>query len=255
MLRLQPARHLLKGTLVNTIHRTTLRTVLAAGATAGLLAVGAAAASAHVGVTPEDNAAGSNSVLTFSFAHGCEGSPTTEIIITLPEQLIDATPVVHPAWDVEKVTETFDTPQTLESGATVTERVSQIVYLAKEPVADGLRDNLQLQVLLPETPGETLAFPTRQVCEEGETDWAEISAEGQDPHELEAPAPSFVIGEAAADGHGGHDGGASEDDEGTEASDDDGADASQVAGWTGLGAGVLGLAAGATALARTRKKG
>ena len=261
MLWLQPAQRLLKGTLVKTIHRTTLRTVFAAGATAGLLAVGAGAASAHVNVTPEDNAAGGSSVLTFSFAHGCEGSPTSKIAISLPDQLVDATPTVHPGWDVEKVSETLDAPKTLASGATVTERVSQIVYTAKEPVADGLRDTLQLQVLLPESAGETLAFPVLQTCEKGETNWAEVPAQGQDPHDLKSPAPSFVIGEASTESHGGHDGGASDgaqaaDASGTEASDAGGSGtAAAVAGWAGLGAGLLGLAAGVTALARTRKKG
>jgi uncharacterized protein YcnI len=262
VLRPQPAQRLLKGTLVKTIQRTTLRTVLAAGATAGLLAAGAGAASAHVHVTPEENAAGSSSVLTFAFAHGCEGSPTTKIAISLPDQLVDATPTVHPGWDVEKASETFDAPKTLDSGATVTERVSQVVYTAKEPVADGLRDTLQLQVLLPESAGETLAFPVLQTCEKGETNWAEIPAEGQDPHDLESPAPSFVIGEASTDNHGGHDGGASHAAEttsaaghGAESTEAPGTGAAAVAGWTGLGAGVLGLAAGVTALARTRKKG
>ncbi|TJY67351.1 DUF1775 domain-containing protein [Arthrobacter sp. CAU 1506] len=247
----------MKGTLVKTINRITVRTALAAGATAGLLAVGAGAASAHVHVTPEDNAAGGSSVLTFAFAHGCEGSPTTKIGISLPEQLVDATPTVHPGWDVEKVSETLDTPKTLASGATVTERVSQVVFTAKEPVADGLRDTLQLQVLLPETAGETLAFPVLQTCEKGETNWAELPAEGQDPHDLESPAPSFVIGEAAADGHGEHDGGASAGAEATGApgAEGSGISAAAIAGWTGLGAGVLGLAAGVTALARTRQKG
>src|SRR6185312_13732744 len=153
-------------------------------------------------------------------------------------------------WDVEKVSETLDAPKTLASGATVTERVSQIVYTAKEPVADGLRDTLQLQVLLPESAGETLVFPVLQTCEKGETNWAEIPAEGQDPHDLESPAPSFVIGEASTESHGGHDGGASDgaqaaDASGTEASDTGAAGTgAAVAGWTGLGAGILGLAAG-----------
>ena len=173
---------------MKTIHRTSLRAVLAAGATAGLLAAGAGAASAHVHVTPEDNAAGGSSVLTFAFAHGCEGSPTSKIAISLPDQLVDATPTVHPGWDVEKVSETLDTPKTLDSGATVTERVSQIVYTAKEPVADGLRDTLQLQVLLPESAGETLAFPVLQTCGEGRDQLGRIPARAR-TRMTEVPGP------------------------------------------------------------------
>ncbi|EMY32230.1 nuclear export factor GLE1 family protein, partial [Arthrobacter crystallopoietes BAB-32] len=182
--------------------RFALRSSLAAAAALGLAGLGAGAASAHVHVNPDSTAAGSSSVLSFDFAHGCGTSPTTEIAITLPDQLDDATPTAHPGWTVEKVTEKLDEPKKAEGGATVTERVSQIVYTAKEPVADGVRDVLQLQVKLPDAAGETLAFPVLQTCEEGWTDWAQVAEEGQDAHSLESPAPTMTLTAAQADGHG-----------------------------------------------------
>ncbi|QTG82237.1 YcnI family copper-binding membrane protein [Arthrobacter crystallopoietes] len=235
----------------------TLRTGLAAAATIGLLGFGAAAASAHVHVTPDSTAAGSSSLLTFDFSHGCEAAPTTEIAISLPEQIDDATPTAHPGWDVEKVEETLETPKKLENGTTITKRVSQIVYTAKEPLADGVRDALQIQVQLPAAEGETLAFPVLQTCTEGSTDWAQVAEAGQDSHDLESPAPSFAVtaAEAAGHGHGTAEGAADTEQvsntsaAGARGTNDGGA---ATAGWVGLVAGLLGLLAGAAALVRTR---
>ena len=43
---------------------------------------------------------------------------------------------------------------------------------------------------LPEdSAGQVLAFPVVQTCAKGETAWVDLAAEGQDPEELEAPAP------------------------------------------------------------------
>lgn len=233
----------------------TLRTGLAAAATIGLLGVGAAAASAHVHVTPDSTAAGASSLLTFDFSHGCESAPTTEIAISLPEQIDDATPTAHPGWDVEKVEETLETPKKLENGTTITKRVSEIVYTAKEPLADGVRDAFHIQVQLPAAEGETLAFPVLQTCTEGSTNWAQIAEAGQDSHDLESPAPSFAVTAAEATGHGTAEGSADTEQAsstsaaGTGGNNDGGAG---TAGWVGLGAGLLGLLAGGAALVRTR---
>jgi periplasmic copper chaperone A len=238
--------------------RFAIRSSLAAAATIGLVGLGAGAASAHVHVNPDSTAAGSSSVLSFDFAHGCEGSPTTKVAITLPEQLDDATPTANPGWTVEKVTEKLDAPKKVEGGASITERVSQIVYTAKEPLADGVRDVLPVKVQLPNAEGETLAFPVRQTCEKGAIDWAQIAEAGQDGHNLESPAPTFTLTAAQAEGHGhapAEPAAAKGTTTGTEAaasSSPAGDGGVGTAGWVGLGAGLLGLAAGGTALARTR---
>lgn len=247
--------------------RRTLNASLALGATAGLMTLGLGSAAAHVHVSPNETAAGASSDLTFDFSHGCDGSPTTQVAITLPDQLNDATPNAHPGWDVQKVEEDLAEPRTLPDGATITKRVSQIVYTAKTPVADGIKDSLTISVTVPEAEGETLAFPVLQTCEQGSTDWAQVPAEGQDSHELEAPAPSFTVtaASAAGDGHGSADEhgtsgdaanaepASAEDTANVEAASQNTGSASDTAGWIGLGAGLLGLAAGGTALARTRR--
>lgn len=235
-------------------------------ATAIALSV-AGPASAHVTATPSVANAGAYTVLTFSNGHGCDGSPTTAVEIQIPESVLSVTPTRNPLYNVKKSMAQLEEPVTDAHGNEVTERVASIVYTAKTPLPDGQRDTFELSFQIPDAEGETLTFPTIQSCEQGENAWVEVPAEGQDADELESPAPSFEILPASesGDGHGHSDAAAEESEEeaGVESTDAD-ADTTEATasedsgsgalGWAGLGAGLLGLAAGGTALARTRTK-
>lgn len=251
---------------MNSSTRRTLRTAAAGTATAALMAVGLGAASAHVHVTPDSTAAGSSSLLTFAISHGCDVSSTTQMTFTLPDELHDATPTAKAGWTVETVTEQLDEPKELETGTEIVERVSKITYTAETPLPDGVRDTFMIGVDLPQTTGEPLAFPVLQTCEAGETDWSQVPKAGEDAHALEAPAPMVQV--TAPDAPGGH-GGAATPEPSTAASPEaaptadaqsegvraaEPQDNNDLLGWAGLTAGLLGLAAGIAALARTRRK-
>ncbi len=215
----------------------------AAGIAGGALLVLAAplAAQAHVTVTPSGTAAGSHTVLTFAFSHGCEGSPTTALTFDIPESIDSVSPTLHPNWTIEKVADG--------------DRTAQVVYSAITPVEDGYRDTIELSVRLPEdAAGDTLAFPVLQSCAEGETDWNELAEEGGD--EPESPAPTVVVTDASDDGHGttaaGNDQGAAHGDTASDAaaaSSDD-----LVARVLGVGGLVVGAAGVVLALAARRPK-
>ena len=143
-------------------------------------------------------------------------------------------------------------------GNEVTERTSSIVYTAETPLPDGQRDTFELSFQVPDAEGEVLSFPTIQTCEKGETAWTEVPADGQDEDELESPAPSFTILPASGEGHHGEEAAEAAADEAddadapAEAAEPTTDDGSSALGWAGLVAGLLGLAAGGLALARTR---
>jgi uncharacterized protein YcnI len=144
-------------------------------------------AHAHVSVTPSSTAAGSSSVLTFAFSHGCDGSPTTALTFDIPESIAGVSPTMHPGWTIEKIADG--------------DRTAQVVYTAVTPVEDGFRDTVELSVRLPEdAAGETLAFPVLQTCAAGETNWSEVAEEGD--AEPESPAPTILVTEATGDDHG-----------------------------------------------------
>ncbi|RLV57186.1 DUF1775 domain-containing protein [Aeromicrobium phragmitis] len=227
------------------MHTLRSRAALVGGTTLALLIAGAGAASAHVTVTPSTTAAGSYSVLTFAFGHGCGESPTTQVAIDIPDEIVTVTPTINPNWDVEKVMETLDEPVDDGHGGQYTERVDQVVYTAKSPVPDGLRDTLALSLQLPGEDGDKLVFPVIQSCEEGENAWIQTYEDGEP--EPDSPAPFIELTASEGDGHGGE----SADDAAADPEDD--SDASGVAGWIGVVLGALGLAAGGTALVRTRR--
>ena len=109
---------------------------------------------------------------------------------------------------------------------------------------------------MPDAAGETLAFPTLQTCEKGETGWVEVPAEGQDPEELEYPAPAFEVTEAVRGGRsrcGGVLGRGASAAAPAEETQEASTEGSGMLGWAGLVLGALGLLAGGTALARSRK--
>jgi uncharacterized protein YcnI len=220
-------------------------------------------ASAHVTVTPSTTAAGAYTVLTVSVPHGCDGSPTTKVAVQIPESIVSVTPTRNPFYDVDKVMEKLDQPIEGEGGQ-ITERVAQVVYTAKTPLPDGQRDAFELSLQIPEdAAGQTLTFPSIQTCEQGETAWTEVPAAGQSEEELEHPAPAFEVTEATGAGDHGVDPGSDAagavedhaDDESPSTSavvsttDDD---SSNTLGILGLVAGLLGLALGGIAVARTR---
>jgi periplasmic copper chaperone A len=240
---------------------TTLARLGALPAAGAVVLLSAAPASAHVSISPSDGTAGAYSVLTASVPHGCDGSPTTRVAMQIPEQILSVTPTRHPFYDVRRVMEKLDEPVTDAHGNEVTERVGQIVYTANDPLPEGQRDAFELSLQLPDTPGETLVFPTVQTCEQGETAWVEVGEEGSD-EELEAPAPTVTVLPAEeGDGHGSSD--ATADEASAEAEDREstdvitttssGEDASALS-VAALVAGLLGLAAGVGALVMARRR-
>lgn len=245
-----------------------------AALTLGALAL-AAPASAHVSASVTDSSAGAYTIATFSVPHGCDGSPTTKIEIQVPESVLAVTPTRNPYYEVRTTTAQLDEPVTDGHGNEVTERIASVVYTADTPLPDGQRDTFELSFQVPDAEGETLVWPTIQTCEKGQTGWTQVAAEGQDEEELDSPAPAFEITAASASGDG-HSHGAEEsshdeaaddaDAEPAAATADADADADEMSsqadassdggsaalGWAGLVAGLLGLAVGGLALARTR---
>ncbi|WP_404475610.1 YcnI family protein [Microbacterium aerolatum] len=205
----------------------THRGALVAALAAGLVLAAPAAAQAHVGVSPDVIASEGSAVLAFSFTHGCENSPTTALRITMPDGLTSVSPTIDAAWDVAV--------ERADNGL-----VSAVTYTATTPIPHDLRGEVTMAVRLGEDAPETLAFPVEQQCETGVNEWVEIAEEGEDPHDLDSPAPVVTVGDAAdvaSETHGTH---ASE----TEAA----APAADPAPAIGIALGSAGLLAGVVAL-------
>ena len=219
-------------------------------AAAGIIALTATAASAHVSITPEEGEAGAFTVLTASVPHGCDGSPTTKVAIAMPEQVLAVTPTRNSSWDVEKKMEKLAEPVQDSHGNEVTERVAQVVYTARSPLPEGYRDAFELSLQLPDAAGETLVFPVIQTCAKGETAWTETASDGN-TEELEAPAPTVDLLPAGDEG-----GQATSTADQSQAPQSEPAEAgeSNALGIAALVAGLLGLLAGVGALVQVRRR-
>ncbi len=191
-------------TAKKTAHARAAYATTAISAAFALALAGPLPASAHVTVEPTSTAAGSYTVLTFSTSHGCDASPTTAIAIDIPEQISSVAPTVNPGWEISTVAADEGTAESEDHGEAAHARTSQVVYTAKQPLPDGLRDTFSLSLRLPDdAAGSTLAFPVVQTCEVGETRWDEIATDGEAEPEHPAPAVTVTAATGASHGHGG----------------------------------------------------
>jgi periplasmic copper chaperone A len=231
--------------------RRTLKTAAAATMTAGLLAVGAAAASAHVHVDPDDTTAGGYTHLTFNVPNESPTAKTAQLSVTLPTDTPLTSVSVKPVegWKAEITTSALPQPVTV-AGATITKAPSSVVWTADvaHQIGQNEYQSFSLSVgVLPEV-GTTVTLPTTQTYTDGtEVKWDEKTVEGRG--EPEHPAPSFVTTAGDAEHTAGS---ASASAQATPAPAANQSAAGDTAGWFGLSAGLLGLAAGVTALVRTR---
>jgi uncharacterized protein YcnI len=238
-----------------------LKTTGVAAATGVLTMALAGTAGAHITANPGEAPSDGYANVSFSVGHGCEESPTTQVRIQIPPSVPSVTPGVHPLWNVS--TKEGKKDKVALHGETITRGVSEVTYTAKQPLPPDRLDLLTLSLKFPAgKEGESVYFPTIQRCEKGQTRWIQIPAEGENPDELEEPAPAVVL--TAAEGHGGGAAGAEEQGGGSAAqpvsnvqaasvsSDDDGAPM-----WlaiTGLVVGAIGLVAGIGGLMAGRRR-
>jgi uncharacterized protein YcnI len=224
-----------------------MKRTLTALAAAALVVLIAAPALAHVTVSPGAAPADSFATLTFQVPHGCEGSSTTSLAIQIPAGVVSVKPQPKPGWEITIEEGTLPEPVDY-FGETITEGVLSVTWTGG-PLEDRFMDLFGLSVKLPAGEGETLYFPAVQTCEEGETAWIQIPAEGQTEDELEEPAPALVLTAGGGDGSEGEEGDGMTSGEGAD-------DASTVPMATAaLVAGGLGLISGGAALVMARRRG
>jgi periplasmic copper chaperone A len=158
---------------------------------------GAGAASAHVGVSSTDAAAGGFGKLTFRVPNESDTASTVALRISIPEESamasLRAQPV--PGWTVGTTTSDLATP--LEShGEQVTSYVSVVEFRAAD--GGGIRPGEFQEFALSGGPfpeADQLSFPTVQTYSDGtESAWIEPTVEGR--AEPEHPAPVLPLTEA-----------------------------------------------------------
>jgi uncharacterized protein YcnI len=160
------------------LHRPPTRRLAAAlGVAAGVVALVAGPAGAHIHTDPEQVPAGSTATVGFEVEHGCEGSPTVEVSIEIPPGVNDASAEPIPGWSVS-----------VESG---------VARWTGGSLPDDSPGVFPLRMTLPSQPGR-LPFKMVQRCAVGSLDWIEDTVAGQPEPEHPAPILEVTAAEPAS---------------------------------------------------------
>jgi periplasmic copper chaperone A len=147
------------------------RLLLLSAALAAVSLATATPAAAHIDPDPKEAQAGSTQPIAFTVEHGCDGSPTIQLDMRLPDGVTGAAPDPVAGWD-----------GSIDGG---------VVTFVGGPLPDDTEGTFSVTMTLPSTPDTTIHFPFVQRCEVGEIRWIGIPAEPGD--ELDEPAPALLL--------------------------------------------------------------
>jgi periplasmic copper chaperone A len=169
------------------------------------MSMAATASFSHITLQDSAAAAGSGYRAVLRVGHGCEGSPTTGITVTIPAGFNGAQPLVKPGWTAATRSGPLAVPYEMH-GTKFTEGVLEISWTAKtaaDALPDAFYDEFVLRGTTPKTPGP-LWFKVVQTCEKGSTAWVEVPAPGASAHSLKAPAALLEVLDVQAAGEHAH---------------------------------------------------
>lgn len=144
---------------------------------------------AHVSISSGPGYAGTSQIVTFGVGHGCEGSDTYSVEVTIPKEVTT----------VRALPSAFGEAEVVADDAGIVTAVKW-TKAGKIHAQDDQYYQLGIRIGVPKTPFVTLLFPTKQTCRAADgsekvVDWkatpAEVAMakEGEEPE----PAPALVI--------------------------------------------------------------
>lgn len=169
------------------------------------LSMAAGTAFSHVVLQDGAAAAGTSYRAVLRVSHGCEGSATTGLRVTIPAGFNGAQPMPKPGWTV--VTHVGKLAAPYEShGKTYTDGVLEITWTANGP-GDALPaayyDEFVLRGTTPVKPGP-IWFQVVQSCEKGFNAWVDMPASGNSTKGLKSPAALLEVLDIQAAGEHAH---------------------------------------------------
>ncbi len=234
------------------MNRLASRTALGFAGTALLVVAGwVGQASAHVSVDTLGTAHQGDELVKLGFGvpNESDTAGTVKVEVQMPQDTPLTFVAVQPkaGWEVSTTTRTLDTPITGESG-TIDSVIDTVTWTAvgDTVIGPGQFDQFWLSAGSMPEDADALEFPTVQTYDNGDVvRWIEPeSSSGEEP-EHPIPTLQLVAADAAVETP------ADTPADTPAATDDDGVDGLTI---VALVVGILGLAAGAAALASTRRR-
>lgn len=125
--------------------------------------------------------------------HGCEGSATTAVKVSIPEGVIGVKPAPKAGWAVSTSKGAYARAYDHFHGK-MSEGVKEIVWRGG-PLADEHFDEFLFIGFVSDAfaAGDAVAFPVTQECEKGQIAWSDVAQAGQSARDLKFPAPVLKI--------------------------------------------------------------
>jgi periplasmic copper chaperone A len=155
----------------------------------------ATASFSHVVLQERTTAALSTYKAVLQVGHGCDGSATNQIRVTVPAGFAAARPMPKPGWNLSVKMGKLATPYDNGHGGMVTEGVSEVTWMAAakdSALPDAHYDEFVIRGRVPKEAGP-MWFKVFQGCEKGNTDWSEVPASGTSTKGLKSPAALLEI--------------------------------------------------------------
>ncbi|WP_342107103.1 DUF1775 domain-containing protein [Methylobacterium sp. SI9] len=171
-----------------------MKTLVSAVIGLGLVA---SSAQAHAVLERKQASPGSTYRGVVQIMHGCDGKPTTQVRVSIPEGLIGAKPMPKAGWTLAMTRGAYARTYATHHG-TASEGVTSITWSGGS-LPDDEVDEFTFLAQVADTfePGATVYVPVQQDCTEGSHSWSDIPKPGQDAHDLKAAAPAFRIVQVA----------------------------------------------------------
>ncbi len=120
--------------------------------------------------------------------HGCNGSPTLNVKIKIPEGIVNVKPMPKAGWTVSTVKAPLAQPYE-SHGKTITEGVSDITWSGGKLLDEHYDEFVfRSSISARAEAGSTLYIPVTQTCETGQAAWTQIPVAGEDAKNLKSPA-------------------------------------------------------------------
>lgn len=149
-------------------------------------------AAAHITLEDKEASAGTRAKFVLRVGHGCAGSPTTAVRVSIPEGISDAKPQPKAGWTLSLVTDDEHTGSVEGTHGDHGPAVKEIVWSGGK-LEDAYYDEFVFRAAVGKDAPAEVYFPVVQECEAGVSRWIEIPAAGGSSDDLKFPAPSVRI--------------------------------------------------------------
>lgn len=149
---------------------------------------------AHVVLEQRQAAVGAPYKAVLKVTHGCAGSATTSVTVSIPDGVIGVKPMPKPGWRLETTRGPYDRTYDFYHGTKLSEGVRQITWSGGR-LEDAHYDEFVLSGVIADTlqAGATIYFPVVQTCETGVHRWVQRPDPADPARHLDEPAPALSL--------------------------------------------------------------